>query len=190
MRYSRANDLSGLQEMFQDTIMQTSPPQKRRFNGLLNQWLIYDKYMAYEIAKERLEEADQKVDQSLSKQIRKRLSEPEPEDPKGVMLEKMMKCAKVLERMINQNNHDEIAQGNFKFFWSWNYIFAGDFKFYDDGADEFRENEGSLLPLWKFSFSEASQLDNTALCWSPAYSDLFAASFGSCRTDSSAERNI
>ena len=63
--------------------MQTSPPQKRRFTGLLNQWLIYDKYMAYEFAKERLEEADQKVDQTLSKPIRKRLSQPEPEDPKG-----------------------------------------------------------------------------------------------------------
>ena len=62
--------------------MQTSPPQKRRFTGLLNQWLIYDKYMAYEFAKERLEEADQKVDQSVSKQIRKRLSQPDPEDPK------------------------------------------------------------------------------------------------------------
>ena len=91
--------------------MQTSPPQKRRFCGLLNQWIIYDKYMAYEVAKERLEEVDQKVDQSSSKQIRKRISEPEPEDPKGMMLTKMMKCMKVLERMINQNNHNEIAQG-------------------------------------------------------------------------------
>ena len=91
--------------------MQTSPPQKRRFAGILNQWIIYDKYMAYEAAKERLEEADQKVDQNSTKQIRKRISEPEPEDPKKMMLKKMMKCTRVLERMINQNNHDEIAQG-------------------------------------------------------------------------------
>ena len=66
---------------------------------------------------------------------------------------------------------------------SFHYIPARDFKFYDDGADEFRENEGSLLPLWKFSFLGAKKLDNTALCWNPAYSDLFAASFGSCETE-------
>ena len=104
--------------------MQTSPPQKRKFSGLLNQWIIYDKYMAYEVAKERLEEADQKVDQSSSKQIRKRISEPQPEDPKGMMLTKMMKCMKVLERMINQNNHDEIAQGISNIFYSLLVFFS------------------------------------------------------------------
>ena len=60
------------------------------------------------------------------------------------------------------------------------YEFFLDFRFYDDGADEYRENEGSLLPLWKFVFEKAGSLENTALCWNPAYSDLFAASFGSC----------
>ena len=59
-------------------------------------------------------------------------------------------------------------------------ICSADFKFYDDGADEFRENEGTLLPLWKFSFERAAGCDTTALCWCPGYSDLFAASFGSC----------
>ena len=55
-----------------------------------------------------------------------------------------------------------------------------DFKFYDDGADEFRENEGTLLPLWKFGFDKANKLDTTAIAWNPEYKDLFAASFGSC----------
>ena len=104
--------------------MQTSPPQKRRFCSQLNQWIIYDKYIAYEVAKERLEEVDQKVDQSSSKQIRKRISEPEPEDPKGMMLTKMLKCMKVLERMINQNNHNEIAQGISNIFCSLLIFFS------------------------------------------------------------------
>ena len=56
-----------------------------------------------------------------------------------------------------------------------------DFKFYDDGADEFKENEGTLMPLWKFTFDKAEKLENTSLCWNPAHNDLFAASYGSCK---------
>ena len=78
----------------------------------------------------------------------------------------MLKSAKILERMVNQNTFDEIAQ---------------DFRFWEDNSDEFKDTEGSLLPLWRFSLSEAreSELEVTGLCWNPAYSDLFAVSFGS-----------
>ena len=55
-----------------------------------------------------------------------------------------------------------------------------DFRFYEDASDEFREFEGTLLPLWKFGFEKARKLEITALCWNPAYNDLFAAGFGSC----------
>ena len=44
----------------------------------------------------------------------------------------------------------------------------------------FQALEGTLLPLWKFSFERSAGSDTTALCWCPGYSDLFAASFGSC----------
>ena len=40
--------------------MQTSPPRKCNYNGLVNQWVIYDKYMAYEYAKEQAEEYEAK----------------------------------------------------------------------------------------------------------------------------------
>ena len=60
------------------------------------------------------------------------------------------------------------------------FVIVLDFKYYEDESDEFRENEGTLLPLWKFSFEKAKHLEITGLCWSPAYKDLFAASFGSC----------
>ena len=36
---------------------------------------------------------------------------------------KMLRAAKILERMVNQNTYDEIAQ---------------DFRFYEDASDEFR----------------------------------------------------
>ena len=74
-----------------------------------------------------------------------------------------------------------------------------DFRFYEDQADDLREtDEGTLLPLWKFLFekvsrtilrkstlsqdflSKAGKLEVTALCWNPAYNDLFAVAFGSC----------
>ena len=55
-----------------------------------------------------------------------------------------------------------------------------DFKYWEDASDEFRESEGTLLPLWKFSFEKAKRMEITGLCWNPAYKDLFAASFGSC----------
>ena len=56
-----------------------------------------------------------------------------------------------------------------------------DFKYWEDASDEFRESEGTLLPLWKFSFDKAKKLEITGLCWNPAYKDLFAASYGSCK---------
>ena len=42
--------------------------------------------------------------------------------------------------MVNQNTYNEIAL---------------DFKYWEDASDEFRETEGTLLPLWKFSFERA-----------------------------------
>ena len=32
---------------------------------------------------------------------------------------------------------------------------TSDFRFYEDASDEFREFEGTLLPLWKFAFERA-----------------------------------
>ena len=98
--------------------------------------------------------------------MRRRLQEEEPENVRQREVEKMYRASKILERMVNQNTYDEIAQ---------------DFRFYEDASDEFREFEGTLLPLWKFGFERAKKLEITALCWNPAYNDLYAAGFGSCK---------
>jgi dynein intermediate chain 1 len=81
-------------------------------------------------------------------------------------LQKLNKAAKILERMVNQNTFDDIAQ---------------DFKYYEDDADEFRDQEGTLLPLWKFFYEKSKKLSITSLAWNPKYSDLFAVAFGSCK---------
>ncbi|VDP85529.1 unnamed protein product [Echinostoma caproni] len=79
-------------------------------------------------------------------------------------LSKFAQPIKIVERMINQNTHDEIAQ---------------DFKYYEDPSDEFRDQHGTLLPLWMFTFEKSKKLAVTALCWSPRYTDLFAVGHGS-----------
>ena len=68
--------------------------------------------------------------------------------------------------MINQNTFDDIAQ---------------DFKYWEDAADEYREQEGSLLPLWIFQNDMTKKLACTNLAWNTHYNDLFAVAFGSCK---------
>ena len=58
-----------------------------------------------------------------------------------------------------------------------------DFRFYEDQSDTYKELEGTLLPLWTFSYKDKEanhKYENTALCWNARYHDLFAAGYGSC----------
>jgi len=55
-----------------------------------------------------------------------------------------------------------------------------DFKYWEDAADEYREQQGSLLPLWTFQYDLTKKLACTYLAWNTHYSDLFAIGFGSC----------
>ena len=56
-----------------------------------------------------------------------------------------------------------------------------DFKYWEDVSDDYREQEGTILPLWKFSNEKAKKLAVTALAWSPKYKDLFGVGHGSCK---------
>ena len=56
-----------------------------------------------------------------------------------------------------------------------------DFKYWEDAADEYREQEGSLLPLWIFQNDMTKKLACTNIAWNTQYTDLFAVAFGSCR---------
>ena len=76
----------------------------------------------------------------------------------------MTKAVRVMERMVNQNSYDDIAQ---------------DFKYWEDQSDQFREGEGTLLPLWKFYNEKAKRRHVTAIYWNPEYTDLFSVGYGS-----------
>ncbi len=75
---------------------------------------------------------------------------------------RMLTSAKIVERMLNLNTYGDLAR---------------DFRFYEDPADEYRDNEvimslvldgqknkayfqGTLLPLWTFKYTEPVDEDN------------------------------
>lgn len=108
------------------------------------------------------------------------------------MTNRMLQAAKTLERMVNQNIFDDISQGvvlfcnsfteilysipNTYFFFLFNCYL--DYRYWDDPSDEFKDGEGSLLPLWKFSYEKTKKHDITDMCFNSRYYDLFAVAFG------------
>jgi len=78
--------------------------------------------------------------------------------------EGMARLLKITERCMNHNSQDDIFE---------------DFKYWEDGSDEYRQNEGSLLPLWKFCTDQTKRKQGTSVCWNPRYPDLFAVGYGS-----------
>ncbi|KAJ1094213.1 hypothetical protein NDU88_007291 [Pleurodeles waltl] len=144
-----------------DRTTQTVPPARATFSANATQWQIYDAYME-ELAKQ--ERAKHKGSSAAKKEETPQHVPKLPVDSLVVDLSKLAKSTKIVERMVNQNTFDEISQ---------------DFKYFEDMSDEFREQEGTLLPLWNFHNEETKGLAVTALCWSPNYKDLFAAGYGS-----------
>jgi dynein intermediate chain 1 len=146
----------------------TEPPPVVQFFATVTQWEIYDAYM--------LDYKKQLQEDEIAKNVEKRKgglatnAAPIEEPPKNskvddmVHSQKMNSALKTLERMVNQNAEDEIFQ---------------DFKYWEDQSDNYRNGEGSLLPLWRFSTERTKRKHVTALCWNPAYPDLFAVAYGS-----------
>ena len=99
--------------------MQTEPPPRAKFSDTVNQFVIYDAYVSYEAEKELQEENDKRgktIEQN--KPIKRLLGEQQVESSDGPN-DTLLKSAKILERMVNQNTFNEIALGNkfsFKFF--------------------------------------------------------------------------
>ena len=144
----------------------TEPPLVVQFAATVTQWEIYDCYMAdykkqlheEEILKnaEKKKASSAHIDESSNKQNAK--------EDDMVHSQKMNNALKILERMVNQNAEDEIFQ---------------DFKYWEDASDLYRNGEGSLLPLWRFSTERTKRKQVTTLCWNPNYPDLFAVAYGS-----------
>ena len=104
--------------------MQTEPPPRAKFSDTVNQFVIYDAYISYEAEKELQEENDKRgktVEQN--KPIKRLLGEQQVESSDGPN-DTLLKSAKILERMVNQNTFNEIALGK-----SFNLEFLNGLKF-------------------------------------------------------------
>lgn len=138
----------------------TEPPPVVQFYATVTQWDIYDAYMQdFKNAN-----ADEEAAKNAEKRKAGGADGPKKKEDDMVHSQKMSNALKILERMVNQNAEDEIFQ---------------DFKYWEDASDFYRNGEGSLLPLWRFSTERTKRKQVTTLCWNPSYPDLFAVAYGS-----------
>ncbi|KAM7092878.1 dynein axonemal intermediate chain 1 isoform 2-T2 [Molossus nigricans] len=147
-----------------DRECQMEPPPRTNFSATANQWEIYDAYIEELEKQEKTKEKEKTktpVAKKMGKMSMRKMTSMESQSDD---ITKVTQAAKIVERMVNQNTYDDVAQ---------------DFKYYEDAADEYRDQEGTLLPLWKFQNDKAKRLAVTALCWNPKYNDLFAVGHGS-----------
>lgn len=141
----------------------TEPPPVVHFFATVTQWDIYDAYM--QDFKNQAQE-DEKGAKKGGAQgaVTDENAQKKGKEDDMVHSQKMSNALKILERMVNQNAEDEIFQ---------------DFKYWEDASDFYRNGEGSLLPLWRFSTERTKRKQVTTLCWNPSYPDLFAVAYGS-----------
>ena len=154
--------------------IQTDATPYTNFSASVNRWSIHDTYEKYEILVEKKEAEEKEAilhgdnppvppKPSIMKDLSIELDDSS-EIENDEINQKMIASAKILERMVNQNTYSDIAF---------------DFKYWDDMSDDYREVEGSLLPLWRFSYEPTKDFDVTGISWNPHYHDLFAVAFGS-----------
>ncbi|XP_030833317.1 dynein intermediate chain 2, ciliary isoform X1 [Strongylocentrotus purpuratus] len=142
---------------------QTEPPPRANFSSTANQWEIYDAYMD-DLEKQAEEKAKEKKAAPTKKDEDKNKKKLTALETQSDDMSRISHAAKIIERMVNQNTFDDVSQ---------------DFKYYEDMSDEFRDQEGTLLPLWKFSYDKSKRLAVTSVCWNPKYKDLFCVAHGS-----------
>ncbi|XP_063874202.1 dynein intermediate chain 2, ciliary-like [Scylla paramamosain] len=159
--------------------MQTEPPPPYRFSVNVGEGDIYAAYESDQLALQRFEQ--EKEEKRKDKDAKKVVVDPlvvlgierlgGKKGSKGgdsgmslyqADLGELRKVACVVERMVTQNIYDDISQ---------------DFKYWEDGSDEYHPLQGSLLPLWKFRPEICRNFIVSDLCCSPVFPDLFAAAY-------------
>ncbi|XP_044009131.1 dynein intermediate chain 2, ciliary isoform X2 [Aphidius gifuensis] len=151
-----------------DMSTQTVPPPTASFNSHVFQWTIFDDYQD-DYAKQQIEREKERKLPAVQTKKDDNFKKKAQADAIAVT-QRMLQAAKTLERMVNQNIFDEIAQ---------------DYRYWNDPSDEFKDGEGSLLPLWKFQYDKTKKHDVTDLCFNARYYDLFAVAFGTMSFNSS-----
>lgn len=131
----------------------TEPPPSVEYSAQCTQWEMFDAYT---------EDLDRKKEQESKKGKKEKgkdgaggakeesgtAAKDESKD-NIVHSAAMAHAAKILERMANQNTFADVTE---------------DFKFWEDASDTFRD-EGTLLPLWRFSYDKAKKKHVTAVRW-------------------------
>ncbi|XP_058447686.1 dynein intermediate chain 2, ciliary isoform X2 [Malaya genurostris] len=141
---------------------QTIPPPRSTFGASVLQWVIYDSYAEDYAQQQREKEREKEKKPTLHKRDEKSRKDDKAKQTEEFNKRYLQAC-QIIERMVNQNIYDEIAQ---------------DYRYWEDPSDEFREEEGTLLPLWKFSYEKTKKMCVTDLCFNTLYYDLFAVCFG------------
>ncbi|KPJ09592.1 Dynein intermediate chain 2, ciliary [Papilio machaon] len=140
---------------------QTIPPPRANFGSTALQCIIFDFYQE-DYARKMREKEEEKP-----KRLRKK-KEKHPKSAQQIhdeqLAQRIREAWAILERLVNQNIYDDIAQ---------------DYRYWDDPSDEFREGMGSLLPLWRFQFEPMRSHAVCDMQWNPHYQDLFAVAYGS-----------
>ena len=150
----------------------TVQPMTAEFSTSVAMWEIYDTYVAAltkELREKELREKESRAkknkgeDSTQQEEVDFEASGKQEEfDP--MTSPDMEQALKVMERMVNHNLENEIYH---------------DFKYWEDKSDQYRQGEGSLLPLWRFASESTRSKHATSLCWHPQFSDLFTVSYGS-----------
>merc|ERR1719199_1264129 len=146
--------------VYRERAWATEPPATTGFSATVTQWDIYDQYLR-DIEAQKNQE---KEDKSKQKQSYEEVTEKKKSDSDPLYSESMKLSIKIMERMVNQNAENEVYH---------------DFKYWEDRSDEFRDGDGTLLPLWRFSSEKAKRKQVTSIKWNPLYNDLCAVGFGS-----------
>ncbi|XP_014676066.1 PREDICTED: dynein intermediate chain 2, ciliary-like [Priapulus caudatus] len=147
---------------FRDHGTQTEPPPRAVFKANVSQWEINDAYAVdFESQQQKTKEKPKATSGKGGDKTRRKFSAVE--NP-GEELFRVAATARIVERMVNQNTYDEIAQ---------------DFKYWEDPMDGTSDQEGTLLPLWRFAYERTKRLAVTSLRWNPLYSDMFVVGHGS-----------
>jgi len=158
-----------------DRGVSTKPPELRQYAGTVSQWEIYDVYVGKFLENIKDQEilnaaTSKKKKKNNSMLITSETTTTTQQSSSArdavdiVHSADMGNSLKLLERMVNQNAEMEIYE---------------DFKYWEDQSDKFRDGEGSLLPLWRFSNERTKRKQVTAICWNPSLPDLFAVAYGS-----------
>ncbi|XP_015767196.1 PREDICTED: dynein intermediate chain 2, ciliary-like [Acropora digitifera] len=101
---------------FRERGTSTEPPPRANFSATANQWEIYDAYVEDLQKQEKVKEKESRKTQTFKKDDdkKKKLMQAEVQ---GDDISRISKPCKIVERMVNQNTFDDIAQGSVGVYW-------------------------------------------------------------------------